>query len=285
MSATYRNDTKKWMMEHSYLINRVKLDEVVEPHTHDFIELVYNLHGKAIHSVDGFRFPTRRGDLLLINYHCVHSVEPIEAPEYVDIMLKPEFLDERLRGTDNAFLLLELNDFKEFSDKVKRESCLLHFSAEERAQIENLIALTQKEQAVSLADSTSVRRSALQLLLHMIFRKMASPEQTCALSINAELLSYLRANCHKRITLAELADSCFYTPEHFSRKFKAFAGVSLTQYLHRCRMERAEQLLRETDTPVDSIVTECGFSDRTAFFKSFSLNYGSSPLQYRKNQN
>ena len=284
MSISQSSNIKKWLSDHPYFVNRVKLNEEVEVHTHDFIEIVYTLHGKAIHTVDGFRFPVRRGDLLFINYHCVHSIEPIESPEYVDIMLKPEFLDERLRGTENAFLLLELNDFKEFSDQVKQESCLLHFSAEERAQIESLITLTQKEQALSLADSTSVRRSALQLLLHMIFRKMASPERTCALSINAELLSYLRANCHKKLTLCELAEGCFYTPEHFSRKFKAYAGMTLTQYLRQCRLERAKQLLEETDAPIEAILTECGFTNRTAFFKSFFEIYGSSPLQYRKNQ-
>lgn len=285
MNTPQQGNVKKWLSEHPYFVNRVKLDEDVEIHTHDFIEIVYTLHGKAFHTVDGFRFPARRGDLLFINYHCVHSIEPIEHPEYVDIMLKPEFLDERLRGTENAFLLLELNDFKEFSDQIKRESCLLHFSTEERAQIESLITLTQKEQALALADSTSVRRSALQLLLHMIFRKMASPDQKCALSINAELLSYLRSNCHKKLTLTELADSCFYTPEHFSRKFKAYTGMTLTQYIRKCRLERAKQLLEETDTPIEAILTECGFTNRTAFFKSFSNTYGKSPLQYRKNQN
>ncbi len=285
MKASEPSNIKKWLSDRPYYINRVRLDESVELHTHDFIEIVYTFHGQAFHTVDGFRFPVRRGDLLFINYHCVHSIEPADSPEYVDIMLKPEFLDERLRGTENAFLLLELNDFKEFSDKVKRESCLLHFSTEERAQIESLITLTQKEQESSRADSASMRRSALQLLLHLIFRKMASPEQTCALSVNAELLSYLRANCHKRLTLSELAQSCFYTPEHFSRKFKAYTGMTLTQYLRQCRMERAKQLLEGTDAPVDAILSECGFTNRTAFFKLFAQSYGCSPLQYRKNQN
>ena len=285
MSAFFQSDTNKWLLERSYLINRVKLNMPVEAHTHDFIELVYTVRGTAIHTVDGREFSVRRGDLLFLNYHCTHAIMPLEAPEYFDIMLKPEFVDERLKGTENAFLLLELNDFKEFAGKVRKENCMLHFSAEERTQIEDLIALTQKEQEAERSGSTSMCRSALHLLLNMIFRKMTHTANELPRAVDNTLLHYIRAHCHKRLTLPELADLCFYTPEHFSRRFKAFAGMTLTQYIRQCRVERAKQLLEETNTPIDIILSDCGFTNRTAFFRSFSEAVGCTPLQYRKNQN
>jgi transcriptional regulator GlxA family with amidase domain len=60
--------------------------------------------------------------------------------------------------------------------------------------------------------------------------------------------------------------------------------MSPKDYVNRCRIKRAERMLRDTDMPIERIISECGFSNRTAFFQKFSKAIGRTPLQYRKNQ-
>jgi folylpolyglutamate synthase/dihydropteroate synthase len=49
-------------------------------------------------------------------------------------------------------------------------------------------------------------------------------------------------------------------------------------------VKKAKNLLLNTDKPIESIISECGFSNRTEFFKKFYALEGVTPLQFRKNQ-
>jgi AraC-like DNA-binding protein len=51
-----------------------------------------------------------------------------------------------------------------------------------------------------------------------------------------------------------------------------------------CRIKIAKKLLTDTDKSIESILYECGFTNRTAFFKKFYKIVGCTPLQFRKNQ-
>lgn len=284
MSVTLKDGTSEWILDRPYEINRVHLKRTEQCHTHQFIEIVYTYQGKGRHRIDDREYPVGHGDLLLINYRSRHTVEPIENLKYVDIMVKPEYVNESLKGTENAFLLLKLRDFAEFDGDVMRENVLLHFEGDERKKMETLIEWTEEEQKKQSPGGDLIRHSALNLLLGMIFRKMAEtkPER---LAINDALLAYIDRNCCELLRLDELAARCFYTPEHFSRMFKKYTGMTLKAYIFKCRIKKAEKLLSKTDMPIERIVSECGFSNRTAFFKKFSQIVGCTPLQYRKNQN
>ena len=196
-------------------------------------------------------------------------------------MLKPEFIDERLKGTKNAFILLELNEFKDFSDTVERDRNFIHFSGDDRHQIEYLIDLTVREQKKAREGKDNMKRSALSMLLNLVFRNMNKSSEK-KVAIDEELLEYIRDNCHERITASELANKCFYTEEHFSRSFKKYTGKTFTAYINDCRIERAKTLLRHTEKSVEDIFGDCGFNNRTNFFKTFSEKTGYTPLQYRK---
>ena len=102
--------------------------------------------------------------------------------------------------------------------------------------------------------------------------------------INEHLLDFIRKNCSERLSIKEIALKCGYTPEHFSRIYKKYTGVSPTEFILSCKIDRAKKLIATTDMPIEAVMLECGFSNRTAFFNSFSKNVGCTPLKYRKNQ-
>ena len=106
--------TSKYILKHNYFIHRFSARFDCPEHTHDYVEIVYNFNGKALHYVDGKPYLLGRGDLLFINFGSTHSVHLQPTAEYADIMMKPEFLDQKLEGTKNAFLLqicLQSKDF------------------------------------------------------------------------------------------------------------------------------------------------------------------------------
>lgn len=284
MSVSLEKSTSKWILDRPYEINRIHLTNVELCHTHNFIEMVYTYRGRGRHVIDDREYLAEHGDLLLINYHSKHTVEPVEDLRYVDIMLKPEYVSESLRGAEDVFLLLTLREFTEFDGDAVRENTIIRFEGEERKKIETLIEWTEEEQMNRSIGGELVLRSTLNLLLGMVFRKMAET-RTRQLAVNELLLEYIEQNCAENLRLDALAARCHYTPEHFSRVFKRYTGMSPKAYIFSCRIKKAKRMLKQTDMPIEQIISECGFSNRTAFFKKFFETVEQSPLQYRKNQN
>jgi transcriptional regulator GlxA family with amidase domain len=78
-----------------------------------------------------------------------------------------------------------------------------------------------------------------------------------------------------------LAGFVHVTPAHFSRQFRATFGETPHRYLQRRRVERAMELLRETDRPVTDICFDVGFNSLGTFSRTFRAIVGEAPSVYR----
>jgi len=78
-----------------------------------------------------------------------------------------------------------------------------------------------------------------------------------------------------------LARLAHVSPAHFSRQFRATFGETPHRYLQRRRVERAMELLRETDRPVTEICFDVGFNSLGTFSRTFRAIVGEPPSAYR----
>jgi AraC-like DNA-binding protein len=78
-----------------------------------------------------------------------------------------------------------------------------------------------------------------------------------------------------------LARAAHVSPAHFSRQFRRTFGETPHQYLLTRRLERAAELLRNTDRSVVEICALVGLSSLGSFTTSFGRAYGMSPTAYR----
>jgi AraC-like DNA-binding protein len=78
-----------------------------------------------------------------------------------------------------------------------------------------------------------------------------------------------------------VAQVAHVSPAHFSRQFRATFGETPHRYLQRRRVERAMELLRETDRPVTEICFDVGFSSLGTFSRTFREVLGEPPSAYR----
>jgi AraC-like DNA-binding protein len=78
-----------------------------------------------------------------------------------------------------------------------------------------------------------------------------------------------------------LARFAHVSPAHFSRQFRATFGETPHRYLQRRRVERAMELLRETDRPVTEICFDVGFNSLGTFSRTFRRIVGEPPSAYR----
>jgi len=95
------------------------------------------------------------------------------------------------------------------------------------------------------------------------------------------ILDYIEANLDQEIKLAHLAQLLGMSQFHFSHLFKQAMGLSPYQYLLKQRVERAKQLLKQTNRLIADIALECGFNSHSHLSKQFRQLTGMTPKAFR----
>ena len=83
------------------------------------------------------------------------------------------------------------------------------------------------------------------------------------------------------LDVVALARQAHVSPYHFSRRFKEAFGETPHQYVLTRRVERAQELLRNTDLSVTEICFEVGFQSLGSFSTAFHKVAGMTPTAYR----
>ena len=89
------------------------------------------------------------------------------------------------------------------------------------------------------------------------------------------------ARYRDELDVPALARAAHLSPAHFSREFRRAFGETPHQYLLTRRLERAAQLLRNTDYSVAEICFAVGLTSVGSFTTSFGRAFGVSPTAYR----
>ena len=89
------------------------------------------------------------------------------------------------------------------------------------------------------------------------------------------------ARYREPLDVPALARAARLSPAHFSREFRRAFGEPPHQYLLTRRLERAAELLRNTDRSVAEICFLVGLRSVGSFTTSFGRTFGVSPTAYR----
>lgn len=135
---------------------------------------------------------------------------------------------------------------------------------------DELIKLKVKEIILLLANTDSSPQ--LKSLLGNLFQ----PEQF-------EFKEVIHKHICEDLSVEDLARLTGFSLSSFKRKFQAVFNSSPSRYIKTKRLEKAQNLLKNTDQRISEIAFECGFNDFGHFSKSFAAAFDFSPSDYRKN--
>ena len=93
---------------------------------------------------------------------------------------------------------------------------------------------------------------------------------------------WIEAKSADPIDLESAAAEAGINTFHFLRVFTRVIGLTPHQYLIRCRLRHAAQLLAEESMTVTHVAYEAGFGDLSNFVRTFGRAAGMSPLRYRR---
>ena len=94
-------------------------------------------------------------------------------------------------------------------------------------------------------------------------------------------LDYIKKNYARNISLNNMASLCNISTSYFSKLFRRFIGENFSNYINKLRIEKAAELLAETDIPITNIALDLGYEDSGYFIKVFKKIKGVTPSAHR----
>lgn len=97
-----------------------------------------------------------------------------------------------------------------------------------------------------------------------------------------KVLSYIHEKYYEKIYIEDLAKLLGMNSQYFCRYFKKLLGKTPTEYINEVRIEKAKEMLLETNDKIIEIAISCGYDNIGYFIKRFKEQKHMSPTQYRK---
>lgn len=91
----------------------------------------------------------------------------------------------------------------------------------------------------------------------------------------------MREHCLHRLSVRDFAALTGRSPASFNRDFKRQFGTTPSRWLIGVRLEKALELIRETQLSVTEIALEVGYENSSHFIKAFKAKYGQTPKKVR----
>lgn len=236
-------------------------------HSHDFCEILYVAGGAGEAILEGKKFRLAPGDLVVVNPGTLHEERSdAKAPLRLIFLAIRDFAVPGLPAgclSQEKYRVLSCGEYRYKMDIYLRE--LLQ---ETSSQIEFYQEISQ-----GLV-------SALLVLVMRLIR--INPEDEAALSQECQKIKeYLDQNFTSPITLDSLSETVYISKHYLSHLFKEQTGVSPIKYLTSKRMEKACELLSETELPVSEVSKAVGYENPLYFSQVFKRICGISPVKYR----
>jgi LacI family transcriptional regulator len=98
----------------------------------------------------------------------------------------------------------------------------------------------------------------------------------------SESLVFIRKHAHELIQVPDVVRAVAVSRRLLERRFLECIGHSPGEEIRRTRIELAKQMLLDSDHPIYTIASACGFSDPARLNEAFRRSTGQAPTDFRR---
>lgn len=232
-------------------------------------ELIYFSKGKADYQINTEIFHVQKGDLLIVNKGCIHSItsntkEPISC-------WTCSIKDFKLENQSEIFLSMNKKPYQRAGIHEPIIASIFHE-----------LEYYSQQKAQDSITTCNILATCLATIYYNIY-KNAHEEQTIKkTSFVQDILFYINENYSSPITLKSLSETFHMSPDHISHKFTQAYGISPINYVIDRRISEAKWMLINTKDSLVSISLHVGYENTTHFSNLFLKRVGYPPLVYRE---
>lgn len=189
-----------------------------------------------------------------------------------------DFVDGYLESQKDALKSKMFRDYLMLSFRFTAISYVGKLGYTQDDLLENIYS----DNAHILSMNVEDMRFYMQELLHRAIELGNQVLESQSRKLVKRAISYIEENYTKdTISLNEVSDAVEVSANYFSTVFRQEMGITFTEYVTKKRMDKAKQLLRQTERPSGDIASEVGFKDPHYFSFVFKKTQGCTPREYR----
>ncbi len=251
-------------------------------HSHKFYELVIVTGGDGTYRDENRSYHIKAGDILMLRPGMAHEYCRQNHLAVTNVM----WLDDDLK-----FQLYDLttmpgwNSLFEIEPLMRPRSDFLPLNLEGALLVEAERLVYHMESELKSGEPGSQLMaiglfSQLLVFLCRCYAQSSIPRYQELQSLDRVLL-YMNKHFSEQIPRSKLASLVSKSESSFYRSFCRIIGCTPSAYLNNIRLRNAEQLLRNTASPISEVALQCGFYDSSYFCTCFNKVYGMPPHRYR----
>ncbi len=258
----------------------------VIPNYHDFFEISYFYSGKGVYHIADSSYNILPGAIALIHSGIMHhaDADPEDSLRSASIYFMPELVYQPgSTPYEYGYLMPFISHTREHPPFMYERDLGVSISKpilEMYETLNNAQRFHQLRLKLLLCD-----------LLIVFMQKLLVPDANAAKATETPMnrirrldgvFSFIHAKYATSITLAQLARAAYMSPAYFCRFFKGVTGLSPVEYVLRFRIDKAKELLINSDASVTEISFQVGFNSQSYFDRVFQRYTSVSPKTFRQ---
>lgn len=257
----------------------------VSSHWHTDTEIIYLQEGKIRLTINGVSQSVCAGTIIFINREEIHGLyAETEQIRYDAAVFPMEFLSfSSMDYCQQKYLLPIIQKKLEFPRFLFSDNPCFD---EIKAQLARLASLQEQ---LPKGYQLAIKAALFQILSCLVQADAldssghrTNPLDEKRLETMRGILTFIEEHMGEKLTLSQMAEQFYMTPESFCRYFKKHFGCSFTHYVNEIRLEKACRMLSASTLPVMEIGFLCGFENFSYFIRLFKKKLGQTPLVYRQ---
>lgn len=138
---------------------------------------------------------------------------------------------------------------------------------------------------LSFSKVTADKINVISMLYNFFSILISNNSKGSPVNYVEEALSIIEYNYEKDITIENIAERLSVNKNYLSRLFRTKKNFTLKEYLIHKRIERAKELLQNTNASILQVSNSVGYDDQLYFSRIFKKKVGMSPTEYKKDFN
>ena len=264
-----------------YIRTMIKTD-FISQHWHEELEWVYAEYGILNLTIHGKSFVLNPGDFCFINSGELHEIKSVGESLHHAVVFNPGFLDFSLYDACQHNFIRPVT-----SGTLLFPTFCSAFSPQDHKQV-----LFHMQEIIRLYHTLPICAllSIKIHILHMIelffqadyfLENKLSTKGKDSLNKLKQVIEYIHMNYAELIPLLALSEICFMSPNYFCRYFKQETGKTPVSFINEYRIEKACEMLSESELPVSEIALSVGFDNFSYFIRKFREYKGVTQKKYR----
>jgi len=149
-------------------------------------------------------------------------------------------------------------------------------------KLERLFLMFLSDQEAGLLHPYTANYLTMLMLVEVVHASEEKNSDTNGSNVVATWAhTYIRINYDRPLTTGKIAEALGYSSDYLERVYHKMYGYSLTEAIHRRRIDIACNYLLDSQMTIEQIAEKCGFKDPDYFRRIFRRYMQISPGTYR----